>query len=500
MPLKSLFLFATLVVSRHVLIAQGNTYHPLTKQFDSVSKYQQWAADIPGYVVAIVTGNQVIYERSAGVVSTTTHQPVNRHSDFHMASVSKPFAATAILQLCDQGKLHIDSTLVSYLPYFSMKDPRYKAITLYHILTHSSGIPDVTNYEWDKPQTDDQSAIRYAGSFTGTDLDFTPGTEFRYSNAAYDILAAVIYQVTGLTFEAYVKQHILQPIGMSTSSFLLSNMMKTNFTQPHEIDSKLALSPAAIYPYNRIHAPSSTLHSNLNDLVNWARLFLQEGSLSDTTILKKATWQKMITPQRPVTDRYTICLSWFETEIEGRKIYFHSGGDIGYRSFVGFCPAENTAVVLMGNNDLFDGAEAGFAYFQTLFTGNIPVLPLKPAQLELRKHILNGGLMKVKKVYARMKAERPIRYDTSGSSVLELASLLFGRDYRKAATDVLLWGSSLYPGDGLWYGHLGDIHAVWKQADQARLYYQKAVSLMSGEQREQTENKLKALIHEAKKK
>ncbi len=494
MPLKSLFLFTLLLITHRVIVAQSKAYHPLAKQFDSVSRYQQWAADIPGYVVAITTRDQVIYERSAGVVSTTTHQPVNRLSDFHMASVSKPFAATAILQLCDQGKLHIDSTLVSYLPYFSMKDPRYKAITLYHILTHSSGIPDVTNYEWDKPQTDDQSAIRYAGSFTGTDLDFTPGMEFRYSNAAYDILAAVIYQVTGLTFEAYVKQHILQPIGMSASSFLLSNMVKTNFTQPHEIDSKLALSPAAIYPYNRIHAPSSTLHSNLNDLVNWARLFLQEGSLSATTILKKATWQKMITPQRLVDDRYQVCLSWFETLIEGRKVYFHSGGDIGYRTFVGFCPTENIAVILMGNNDLFDGATAGFMYFQTLFTGKTPAMPLKPAQLEWRKHILNGGLAKVKKVYARMKAERPIRYDTSGSSVLELASLLFGRDHRRAATDVLLWGASLYPQDGSWYGHLGDIHAVWKQDDKAREYYQKALLLMNGEQRIQTENKLKALI------
>lgn len=247
------------------------------------------------------------------------------------------------------------------------------------------------------------------------------------------------------------------------------------------------------YPYNRPHAPSSTLHSNLNDLLAWVQLCLQEGSLKGNTVLTQATFRKMITPQRNITDRFSVCLSWFETEIEGRKVYFHSGGDIGYRTFVGFCPAENAAVVLMGNNDLFDGAEAGFAYFQTLFSGKIPLLPLKPAQLELRKHILHGGLAKVKVVYQGMKAEKPLRYDTGAAAILELGSLLFGRNHRQSATDVLVWGASLYPQDGSWYGHLGDIHAVWKQYDKARKYYQKAILFMNGEQRKQIEHKLNDL-------
>lgn len=342
-------------------------------------------------------------------------------------------------------------------------------------------------------QTDDGSAMRYAMSFTESGLDFEPGAEFRYSNAAYDILAAVVQKVTGQTFEEYVKKHILQPTGMLKTSFLLSDISKANFTEPHQFDSLLVLSPGKVYPYNRIHAPSSTLHSNLNDMLAWAKLFLQQGSVNAVRILKQDTWEKMINPQRIVNDRYKICLSWFETEIEGRKIYFHSGGDIGYRTFVGFCPSENTAVVLMGNNDLFDGAEAGFAYFQTLFTGKLPATPLKPAQLELRKNILNGGIAKVKKIYAGMKAEKRLRYDTSASSILELGGMLFERNHRRQATEVLEWGASLYPVDGSWYGHLGDIHAIWKQYEKAKLYYQKALPLLSGDLKKQTETKLAGL-------
>lgn len=470
-------------------ISQSVSAQPI-RRFDSLARHQQWVADVPGYVVAVISGGKIVYEKTIGVVSTSIRKSVNRFSDFHMASVSKPFAATAILQLCERGQLQLDSTLVSCLPGFSMKDQRYKAITLYHMLTHSSGIPDVTDYEWEKPQTDDQSAMWYAGSFAESNLDFAPGTEFRYSNAAYDILAAVIQQKTGQTFEDYVKEHILRPAGMLTSSFLLSDIARANFTRPHQFDDSLILSPGKIYPYNRIHAPSSTLHSNLSDMVAWAKLFLQEGRVNDNSILNPATWKKMITPQRNVNDRYKVCLSWFETEIEGRKIYFHSGGDIGYRTFVGFCPAENAAVVLMGNNDLFDGAEAGFAFFQTLFTGKLAPLPLKPAQLELRKHILKAGLAKVKNVYAVMKTEKRQRYDTSAGGILELGGMLFERNHRRQATEVLEWGASLYPADGSWYGHLGDIHAVWKQYGKAKLYYQKALTLITGDPKKRIEAKL----------
>lgn len=103
------------------------------------------------------------------------------------------------------------------------------------------------------------------------------------------------------------------------------------------------------------------------------------------------------------------------------------------------------------------------------------------------------GRTQLDRFYAFSKAEKRQRYDTSGSTILELGGLLFERNYRQLTTDVLLWGASLYPGDGSWYGHLGDIHAVWKQNDKAGSYYQKAISLMSGDQRKQVESKLNDL-------
>jgi CubicO group peptidase (beta-lactamase class C family) len=300
--------------------------------------------------------------------NSATGKKVSSHSDFHMASAGKPFVATAILRLSEQGKLNPDSTLCHYLPYFVMKDPGYRKITLRHILTHSSGIPDVGDYEWDRPQFDDQSAERYARTFIDSTLDFAPGTQFKYSNAAFDILAAVIYRVTGKPFETYVRQQILLPIGMRTSSFLFSDIAMENRAAPHGFDEQSRMTPIKVYPYNRIHAPSSTLHSNLDDMLQWVRLYLGKGTYRGTTIIRQKTWELMLTPQRTLAQDYNVCLSWFQTVIEGKKIYFHSGGDIGFGSFAGICPSANIAVVLMGNNQNFDGAEVGFQYFRVMLS------------------------------------------------------------------------------------------------------------------------------------
>ncbi|MCG2616986.1 beta-lactamase family protein [Terrimonas sp. NA20] len=468
----------------------------LKHRLDSITQNHQWAFDIPGYVAAVIQDGRVIHLRAIGVESTATAKPVTTRSDFHMASVSKPFAATAILHLRDQGKLDLDSPLVYYLPYFRMKEEEYINITLRHILTHSSGIPDVTDYQWDHPQTGDGSAEVYVRSFSDKQLDFSPGSEFRYSNAAYDLLASVIADISGLSFEEYVRKNILLPAGMRSSSFLLADITEEGRAAPHEFDDALQLSPAAVYPYNRIHAPSSTLHANLLDMIQWARIWLNKGTGKDGSVLQASTWEEMLMPQRRVNDEYQVCLSWFETMIEGHKVYFHSGGDTGFRTFVGFAPSENAAVILMGNNDLFDGAQAGFRYFRALFSA-APVAPVvKSIHLELRKLILTSGIISVKERYEREKQSDPLKYDTSSGSILQLAGLLFDHGHRKETTDVLQWGASLYPGDGSWLEHLGDVHAAWQDKQAALMYYRRALVLTGEIQRKSLDEKIRALEKE----
>ncbi len=98
--------------------------------------------EMAGLAIGIVRGDEVVYAKGFGVKHLETREPVTATSLFHLASVSKPFVATAIMQLAEQGKLDLDTPIVRYLPYFTMNDERYRAITVQQMLSHVSGMPD----------------------------------------------------------------------------------------------------------------------------------------------------------------------------------------------------------------------------------------------------------------------------------------------------------------------------------------------------------------------
>ena len=109
--------------------------------------------------------------------------PITTRSLFHMASITKPFVATSIMQLVEIGKIDLDAPVVKYLPYFHMADERYKTITARQLVTHTSGMPDVEDYEWQKPQYDEGALERYVRRLSKLKLAFAPGEKFQYPSA-----------------------------------------------------------------------------------------------------------------------------------------------------------------------------------------------------------------------------------------------------------------------------------------------------------------------------
>ena len=192
------------------------------QQFEPMLEQAIRQANVPGFAIAIVQNQQVVYAAGFGVKNLTNkNEKVTPQSLFHMASITKPFVATSIMQLWEQGKIDLEAPLIKYLPYFRMKDERYKTITIRQMLSHVSGMPDVEDYEWEKPQYDDGALERYVRGLGDLSLIATPGATFRYSNMAYEILGDVIAKVSGESFEDYVKHHILEPLDMKSSTLLI---------------------------------------------------------------------------------------------------------------------------------------------------------------------------------------------------------------------------------------------------------------------------------------
>ena len=129
---------------------------------------------VAGLAIGIVRGGQV-YARGFGVKNIETQEPVTASSLFHLASVSKTFVATAVMQLAEQGKLELDSPLHAYLPDFRLDDERFRHITIRQMLNHTSGMPDTDDYGWDRPEYDELALERYMHSLASEKLIGAPG-------------------------------------------------------------------------------------------------------------------------------------------------------------------------------------------------------------------------------------------------------------------------------------------------------------------------------------
>ena len=277
---------------------------------------------------------------------------------FHFASVSKLFVSTSIMQLAANEKIDIDEKVLAYLPKFVMADERYKNITIRQMLSHTAGMPDVTDYHWNTPKTDEK-ALRdfvYSDEVKNGKLLHDPGEPvFIYSNMAYEILGHLIAEVSELSFEDYIAKNIFIPLAMRDSTFLtfLRDCEKTRMAAPHIKDEKKHIHKINIYPYNREHAPSSTLTSTLLDIKKWGRAHL-EASLSTnndcffSNIPYKVVWY-------PIAEipnvKEEMGLGWFIRKQDSYTLYGHEGSDDGFRSSFWICPELKLQITVLSNLD-----------------------------------------------------------------------------------------------------------------------------------------------------
>ena len=235
--------------------------------------------DVAGLAVAVVHEDDVV-ARGFGVRDIGTGAPVTPETMFHLASVSKPFVATAVVSLATtraagEPVLDLDAPVTDWIPELTLADGRQGEVTARGLLSHTSGLPDVADYGWHDPQLGDDALSDFARSLSGWRLKSEPGTEFSYSNAGYELLGLLLSRVTGTTFEDAMRQRLLVPLGMRDSTFLRAEVPAHLAASPH-VGMPLTV-PEGAYPYTRRHAPSSTLHSNLVELCRWMTAHLAAG-------------------------------------------------------------------------------------------------------------------------------------------------------------------------------------------------------------------------------
>lgn len=320
--------------------------------------------DLPGLAVSVKVGDKgperlagLNVKRAVGVKDIRTKEPLKEEHIFHMASVSKLFTSAGILKLCRKEKLNLQDRLIDLLPYVKMDDKRCGEIRLIHMLTHTSGMADVEDYGWDTPRTDENALKDYALS---DEVQHSPmlwppeeGT-FRYSNMAYELLGLILSEISGLTYEDYMKKEFLEPLGMENSTFLtfertggslaLSDLSEAGMAMPHTKDQEKHIILEQHYPYNREHGPSSTLTSNIFDLEKWADAHLRY-ELFPPEFYEEIWSRRAVVPN----NGEGMGLGWFMREQGGYGIYGHEGTDDGFRASFWICPQLDAHVSVASN-------------------------------------------------------------------------------------------------------------------------------------------------------
>ncbi len=322
----------------------------LDRYFEDAYFYQ----DLPGLAVSVKKGD-LIYRRAFGYSDFPAKKQLELNDVFHCASVAKLFTATAVMQLAERGRPDINARITDIIREFKINDARAEAITVRDLLLHTSGIGMVTDLHWDRPETDDDALKRYV---LGDEirkralLSAPAANRFCYSDAGYDILGAVIAEIAGTSFEHYIDENIFASAGMEASSFLtFARSDRDAIVKPHTKNLSKHIVYERYYPYNRIHAPSSTLTSNIYDLERFAQLHIDSSlGKAPEPLLVHETYSRMWQPQvKTFNKNEYMALGWFVYERNGFTYYGYNGGDDGFSSALWICPAEEFYLIALTN-------------------------------------------------------------------------------------------------------------------------------------------------------
>jgi len=193
------------------------TTSTLSEKIDSLL-VQEFAAGGPGGAVLVMKNDSVIFSRGYGLADLTTKEIITPKTLFNLGSISKTFVANGILILQQQGKLSVEDSLIKYFPDFKKKEIA-KKVKIKHLLTHTSGLPD--NRQVDKDSVfylSAKDAENWAPELKVDSLEFEPGSDYHYSNPAYNGLALIIEKVSGQKWQEFIRENIFKASGMATST------------------------------------------------------------------------------------------------------------------------------------------------------------------------------------------------------------------------------------------------------------------------------------------
>jgi len=284
--------------------------------------------------VLVARRDEVLLDKGYGFADVELNVPVSPNTKFRLGSITKQFTAALVLILQERGKLNVNDPIKKYMPD---APAAWDKITIFNLLTHTSGIPNFTSFP-DYPSLEPFATTpeKLVARFRNKPLDFQPGEQWSYSNSGYVLLGYLIEKISGKSYSQFVDEDIFKPLGMANSGYDSNSAIISNRASGY-VPSSGGLVNAG---YINMTVPFSAggLYSTTEDLLRW------EQRLFGGKLLSAASLTEMTTPFK---NDYAFGLQVHT--VDGHQVIDHGGGIEGFNTLLAYYPEDRLTVIVLGN-------------------------------------------------------------------------------------------------------------------------------------------------------
>ncbi len=306
-------------------------------------------AAIPGASVALIENGKIVFEKSYGYADVEKKIPATKDTPFRAGSISKGITSIAFMTLVEQGRLALDTPLHQIAPEitFNNRWETTNPIRLVHLLEHTTGWPDISTQVLTKDEAgwSTRQGVEFASA--GFTSRWQPGMFSVYNNAGPAVVGYVMEKVTGKTFDAYVRQSVLRPMGMAEADFSLTPALASHIAKSYAQNGQAT-------PYQHIVLkPAGSLNASVHELAQLARFYIGRGTVDGQQILRPESVARIERAESNLGAKFGFFNAYGlgNTPIADSGITFHghNGSIDSFTSVLGYTQRNGSGYVLMAN-------------------------------------------------------------------------------------------------------------------------------------------------------
>jgi len=307
-------------------------------QADDFINAQMKMFHLHGISIAVIKNGQLLKADGYGLADDERRTPARTDTVYKIGSVSKQFIATGIILLVRDGRVGLDDPISKYI---DGAPAAWRPITVRHLLTHTSGLPDYTTstFDYRKDYTEDELA-RFAFA---QKTEFPAGSRWNYSNTGYALLGFIVHKVSGQFYGDVLADRVFKPLGMTTARIIDEADVIPNRAAGYQLVDGQLKNQDWVAPKLNTTADGS-LYLSLRDLLVW------NAAVKRRAILKPQSWQAILTPVRLQSGKtYPYGMGWSIDTRNGRALLNHGGAWQGFKAYIGRYVDDKMTVILFAN-------------------------------------------------------------------------------------------------------------------------------------------------------